>query len=166
MAVPSRCNKRYSKAHQTQYNQKKSYDYDHYDNANTNIPYWENLSNNRLDISWKPELTICFGRQVSIDHHQKPGNLNYLKVSDLFSPTPDYRAQSAGLSWVQEGRVSKVSAICHCHLIFWEMIFKYAETLHWSLSVIPSASKYCCIGHQANQAVLRNFHYSAAIKLN
>ena len=46
------------------------------------------------------------------------------------------------------------------------MVFKYADTLHWSLSIIPSASKYCCIGHQANQAVLRNFHYSAAIKLN
>ena len=48
-----------SKAHQRLYNEKKSYDYDHDDNANTNIAYWENLSNNRLDISRKPELTIC-----------------------------------------------------------------------------------------------------------
>ena len=74
-----------SKAHQRQYNEKKSWDYDHDDNADTKIACWDNLSNNRLDIARKPELTIRSGRQVSIDHHQKPGKtLNELSQAFWF----------------------------------------------------------------------------------
>ena len=112
-AAPTQCEK-YSKAHQRQYNEKKSWDYDHDDNANTNIACWDNLSNNWLDISRKPELTIRSGRQVSIDHHQKPGKtLNELSQAFRFVFSSTWLQGTECRPFLSPRRQSKQSK---CHL--------------------------------------------------
>ena len=113
MAVPSQCDKR-QKTHQRQYNEKKSWDYHHDDNAYTNIASWDNLSNNRLNISRKPELTICSGWQGSIDHHQKPGKtLNELSQAFRFVFSSTWLQGTECRPFLSPRRQSKQSK---CHL--------------------------------------------------